>query len=149
MDRVNFFKIGLLIIVILVISLIGIKILKKDNIIEETKQNGKNYLEAEDGTKTNISEIIKETQKIDDVLIEDAGLIYKNSETILKTKVTNNSGIVKTIKFKIYFNDESGNKIEESFGYVGNIAPNETRVLETSITTDVSNSKSIKYEISK
>jgi hypothetical protein len=149
MNRINFFKIGLVIIIVLIISLIILKLtknVKSDNIEND---ESKNYMENTDGTKVNTSEDVKKTQNLDGIIVENSDLVYSKSETVLKTNVTNTTSVSRNISLKIYFCDEKGEIIEESFGYVGMVASDETRQLNSSITTDVSNTKSIRYEIVK
>ncbi len=151
MNRLNFFKITVVIVIILVITLIILNVIKKNNnyINIDDTQSTKNHTENENGTKTNISEELKIEQNIEGLNIKCVNLEYLNNDTKLITNVTNTTSELKNVNLKIYFCDEKGRTIEESFGYLGKILPNETKQIKTRITTDVSNTKNIKYEIVK
>ena len=149
MNRINFFKISVVVIFLLIVLLIFLKVTKKDNNVEKEVATTTNYVENADGTKTNNSEMVKSEQNFDGINVKGIDLTYSNSNTTLITNVTNTTIEAKNISLKIFFYDESGNLLGESFGYVGKIAPNETRQINSAITTDVSNTKNIKYEIVK
>lgn len=150
MNRMNFFKLTLVVIVILVIALIVINVTKKPNTqAQNTTQNGQNYVEGTDGTKVNNSEDLNKDKVAEGIKVESPKLVYTNGATRLTANVTNTSTETKNVSLKIIFLDDKGATIAESVGYVGSILPNETRQLDSTITTDVANAKDIRFEITK
>ncbi len=138
---------GLIVLVgILVIVLILVFALKgKTN--NDTTGEQKNYQELEDGTKKNTSSEVSKVKTIGDIKIEQASLVYKNSESVLTVNVTNNGADQSNLRISIKYIGNDGNVLETSLGYVGKILKNETKQITAGINTDVANIKDIQYEI--
>ncbi len=134
------------IIAVIAAVIITVNIFKKDS---KDKETSKNYIENKDGTKVNTSEDIKKDKEVEGIKIQKQSLIYSNGSSKLISNITNTTSETKTVSFKIFFIDETGQVIIEALGYVGNVMPGETRQLDSEITTDVSNAKDVKYEVIK
>jgi len=72
--------------------------------------------------------------------------LFKINEK-LTSEVTNYSVVKDNLRFKVKFVANDATTIAESVGFVGKIAENETKYIDSYITADVSNAKGIIYEI--
>lgn len=107
----------------------------------------KNYTETETGTKVNTSEEVSKDKEVANVLLEESKIIYENGMSKLTSKVTNDATAKDNLRFKVKFLDNAGTVMAESVGFVGQIKANEVKYIDSYITLDVSNAKSITYEL--
>lgn len=117
------------------------------NIDSQIDELEKNYTETEDGTKVNTSEDVSKDKEVANVLLEESKIIYENGMSKLTSKVTNDAIAKDNLRFKVKFLDNGGTVIAESVGFVGQIKANEIKYIDSYITLDVSNAKSITYEL--
>ncbi len=133
------------IIVIVIILLLALNKNKGNN--NENQVDTSNYTEQEDGTKVNTSDKISKTKQIGDIQIENANLVYKNSESVLTINVVNKGEVQNNLRLKIKYIGTDGSTILESTGYVGKILKEETKQITVQVTTDIANIEDIEYEI--
>ena len=137
-----------LILIVILIAIIVISILlvvknvvnKQDGETAEQKPEEK-YVEVSDiGERINKSEKMKEAKYIDDLEVTNIEISQKDGISILKATVKNNTGVEKgdyPIILKML--DENGNEICKENGYIGKIAPGETKTLNVSTMSDIAN----------
>lgn len=148
-ERKGFSKTSLIIIVAIILIIIPIVIIIKQG-NENSKlegENKNNYETNMDGSKINISEEVSKEQKVGNILIEKSSIVYENGISKLTSKVTNDNIEKESLKFTIKFIDNNNEIIAESVGLVGKIKSGETKYISSNITSDVTNAKSIIYEI--
>lgn len=117
------------------------------NIDSQIDELEKNYTETGDGTKVNTSEEVSKDKEVANVLLEESKIIYENGMSKLTSKVTNDATAKDNLRFKVKFLDNSGTVMAESVGFVGQIKASEVKYIDSYITLDVSNAKSITYEL--
>lgn len=95
-------------------------------------------------------EVIKD-QVVDGLQLTNTSLVVNGGVTLLVTNVANNTGADYYLnEFRIHVKDEAGQIIADIPGYVGDVIPNgESRDINSSIDTDLSNAKSIEYVVDK
>jgi hypothetical protein len=155
MDNIDNNKKLILIALVLISSLLVIILLvnvfKKNNNSNNTGnvqgENSNNYVETAEGNKVNTSEEVASDKTVGNILLEKNAIVYENGISKLTSKITNDSIAKENLRFKVKFIANDGNVIAESVGFVGTIGANETKYIESNITKDVSNAKSITYEI--
>ena len=116
---------------------------KKENTkIEETKK---------EEVKVNTNEDVIKDQEVDGIKMTNTSLVVTNGITKLVTNVTNNSTEDYNLEeYIIIVKDENGKEIIRIPGYVGNtIKAGETKTINSSVDIDLSNAKSIEYEVKK
>jgi hypothetical protein len=134
--------IGVIIIVALAVIFLG----KKENTQLQT-ENDKNYTQSATGVKVNTSTDVSKDKTVNGVVLSSNTLVYEDGMTKLNSKVTNDATEKANLRFKVKFMDNDGNVMAESVGYVGQISANETKYIDSYITTDVVNAKDIVYEV--
>ena len=144
--------IGLAVIAGIVILVMGVNILGKENksegnIVAETVKNTTNYTTTTEGNKVNTSEEVATDKKVGNILLEKSQIVFDKGTSKLTSKVTNDSIAKDNLRFKVKFIANDGSTIAESVGFVGSIKANETKYIDSYITSDVSNAKNIIYEI--
>ena len=146
--------IGLAVTAGIVILVMGVNILGKGNkvnnetnIVAETPKDTTNYTTTTEGNKVNTSEEVATDKKVGNILLEKSQIVFDNGTSKLTSKVTNDSILKDNLRFKVKFIANDGSTIAESVGYVGKIKENETKYIDSYITSDVSNAKTIIYEI--
>lgn len=116
-----------LIIIILVIALLLFM-----------KYNKKSNIEENDGVKTNISEKLKETKKLDNLNVTNIQITEVNGETKITANIENTTGsIVEEFPFQIKLYDKSGDVIKELGGYAGTMQIGEVRMINANITMEI------------
>jgi len=134
------------IIVIMAVSILG-KGNKTNNVTSQTTKNTTNYTTTTDGNKVNTSQQVATDKKVGKILLEKSKIVCINGTSQLTSKVTNDSTAKDNLRFIVKFIANDGSIIAQSVGYVGAIKANETKYIDSYITTDVSNAKNITYEI--
>ncbi|MNV84633.1 hypothetical protein D3C71_1785220 [compost metagenome] len=81
------------------------------------------------------------------IVIEKSAIVYENGISKLTSKVTNDSVAKDNLRFTIKFIANDGTVIAQSVGLAGKIGANQTKYIDSSITNDVTNAKSVLYEI--
>lgn len=140
------FTIVILIAVIIIVALAVIFLGKKDNTQAQTESD-KNYTQSATGVKVNTSTDVSKDKTVNGVVLSSNTLVYEDGMTKLNSKVTNDATEKANLRFKVKFIDNTGNVMAESVGYVGQISANETKYIDSYITTDVVNAKDIVYEV--
>ena len=146
-------SIVLAIIAGIIIVIMGANILGKgnkaanNNASNVVTQNTTNYTATTEGNKVNTSEEVAADKKVGNILLEKSQIVFDKGTSKLTSKVTNDSIAKDNLRFKVKFIANDGSTIAESVGYVGKIKENETKYIDSYITADVSNAKSITYEI--
>ena len=140
------FTIVILIAVIIIVALTVIFLGKKDNTQAQTESD-KNYTQSATGVKVNTSTDVSKDKTVNGVVLSSNTLVYEDGMTKLNSKVTNDATEKANLRFKVKFIDNTGNVMAESVGYVGQISANETKYIDSYITTDVVNAKDIVYEV--
>ncbi|MCX8074383.1 MAG: FxLYD domain-containing protein [Clostridia bacterium] len=144
-----------LVVVALIITLVVVNANKNNNqgnTTGNTKNNTanqNNYTVEQDGTKVNTSKDVSSDKKVGNVVIEQSKIIFEGGLTKLTSKVTNNGDQVTELTFTVKFVGNDGKELASTIGYVGTIKKGETRYINSSVTGDYSNAKSIVYEIKK
>lgn len=139
----------IIVAVIIVITSLTIIVVNKNKQKKEESNNSINYEETASGTKINTSKEVSNDQKIEDVLIEESNIVYKNGISTLTSKVTNNGEAKDNLKFNIKVIANDGTVMTELVGLVGKIEQNQIKYITSSITMDITNAKSIEYKIIK
>ena len=135
-----------MVIVIIVINILG-KENKTNNIVNNVPQETTNYITTTEGNKVNTSEEISQDKKVGEILLEKSNIVFTNGTSKLTSKVTNDYISKDKLRFIVKFIANDGTTIAESVGFVGKIKANETKYIDSYITSDVSNAKNIVYEI--
>lgn len=142
----------IIVIVVIALAIISAIVLPKiltnneEQIIEGEKNN---YTVQADGSKLNNSKDVSKTQNVGQIVIEKSSIVYQNGITKLTSKVTNNGPTQENLIFLIKFLADDGTVIAESKGLVGQISTGGVRYIDSNITIDTSNAKSITYEIDR
>ncbi len=141
--------IGVVIVAIVIFIIIAVNQnnVNPQNGTGNTNGEDTNFTETGDGTKVNTSEDVAEDKQVGGVLIEQSKIVYANGTSKLTSKVTNDATDKDNLRFKVTFIANDGSVMAEAVGFVGNIKASETKYIDSYITIDTSNSKSIKYEI--
>lgn len=107
---------------------------------EQVKNQGTELIQMrEDGTKTNISEKLKESKILDNLEVSDIQIIEKNGEANITANITNTSSmLVKEFPITIKVVNKLGETIQEVGAYVGKMKAGETRSINASIYMDIS-----------
>ena len=130
--------------VLLVLGIItGCGCKKKEN----TKDNTNNQPRISENTNKGIVE----DKTVDGIKMTKTSMITNNGETVITTKVVNNTGKDYTLKgYNIIIKDKDGNVIKTLPGYFGSIIKNgETKELKNSTNADLSEAVLIEYEVKK
>ncbi len=147
--EINLLKMIIIIFAIIIIVILGINIIKKinkgkDDKIQNTNEN--EYVSTlQDESKLNTSEKLKEDKKLENLIIKDNQLTYKNGITNLLATVENTSN--KTVpmqKVKIVLLDRHGNEIYTMDGVIEEVPAKGTVQFNTSITADFSSAYDFK-----
>lgn len=95
-------------------------------------------------------EVIKD-REVDGIKLTNTSLTTVNGVSTLVTSVTNDSSSdYKLDEYTIIIKDADGKEIVRIPGYVGDtIKAGETRTINSSVDIDLSNAKSIEYEVKK
>lgn len=136
--------VAIVIIIVMAVSILGNK---HNTTTNEATNETTNYTTNGDGSKVNTSTDVSSDKKVGDVVIEQSNIVYTNGTSKLTSKVTNNGAAQENLRFTVKFIANDGSVIAQSVGYVGQINQNETRYIDSYITTDVSNAKDITYEV--
>jgi len=144
---VGLILIAIIVIVIMAVNALGNKNKVNNNVSNVVTENTTNYTATTEGNKVNTSEEVAADKKVGNILLEKSQIVYENGTSKLTSKVTNDSVVKDNLRFKVKFIANDGSTIAESVGYVGSIKANETKYIDSYITADVSNAKSITYEI--
>ena len=145
-------KFILIVVAIVVIFIIAVNIFSNkskvnNNVNNIVTENTTNYTTTTEGNKVNTSEEVATDKKVGNILLEKSQIVFDNGTSKLTSKVTNDGIAKDNLRFKVIFVANDGTTIAESVGYVGKIAENETKYIDSYITADVSNAKNITYEI--
>lgn len=113
---------------------------------DETKKE-----EKKEEIKVNTNENVIKDQEVDGIKMTNTSLVVTNGITKLITNVTNNSTEDYNLEeYTIIIKDENDKEIIRIPGYVGNtIKAGETKTINSSVDIDLSNAKSIEYEVKK
>ena len=139
---------GAMIIVIMAINILG-KENKTNNVANNVTQSTTNYTTTTEGNKVNTSSELASDKKVGEILLEKSNIVFTNGTSKLTSKVTNDSTQKENLRFIVKFIANDGSVIAQSVGFVGYIKENETKYIDSYITSDVSNAKDITYEIIK
>lgn len=103
----------------------------------------------ETDTKVNTNENVVKDQTLENFKFENTSLVYENGNSVLETIVTNTSSETTYLKeFKIMVKDASGNEIVTLKGFVGDsLGAGESRTITSSYGDDLTEAKSITYEV--
>ncbi|MDD2375877.1 MAG: hypothetical protein PHD15_01305 [Clostridia bacterium] len=145
-------KIAIVLAVIagIIIVIMGASILGKGNKINDVTQNTKNvtnYIETIDGKRENISEKIKDTQRVGYIEISDANIVYEKGTSKLTFNITNLKKENTDLNLKLEFLEKDLTKTISKKINVGNILSNEKKKIELSFPEDISNTNIIRYQI--
>ena len=127
------------------VLLIGIILLTGcANKIKDKKQDENN-----NDTKVNTNQDVIKDQTLENFKFENTSLVYENGNSVLETIVTNTSSETTYLKeFKIIVKDVSGNEIVTLKGFVGDsLGAGESRTITSSYGDDLTEAKSITYEV--
>ncbi|MDD2376347.1 MAG: hypothetical protein PHD15_02210 [Clostridia bacterium] len=139
---------GIIIIVIMAINILG-KGNETNNITNNVTQSTTNYTIIAEGNKVNTSLEFASDKKVGKILLEKSNIFFTNGTSKLTSKVTNDGIAKENLRFTVKFIANDGSIIAQSIGFVGAIKENETKYIDSYITSDVSNAKDITYEIIK
>lgn len=143
--------------IVIVILVIAISLINSSN-KEKAKQNNEvtatstheNYTENSDGTKTNISPKLLEMKQIGQVRIEDTKLVYENGKTTLTARLVNDSKARENLRLKVrLMTPDGGGIMREVEIMVGNVFPNEMKLITTTIEEEMVDINDVTYEIVK
>lgn len=137
---------GIVIIIVMAVSILGNRNQTNNqgnNVVEDTT----NYTTTPEGSKVNTSEEVATDKKVGNILLEQSKIVYENGTSKLTSKVTNDATAKDNLRFTVKFIANDGTTIAQSVGYVGAIKENETRYIDSYITSDVSNAKDVVYEV--
>ncbi len=139
----------LILLAVIIIVVMAVNILGKGNNANNTNNAGNttNYTTTTEGNKVNTSTEVSSDKTVSNMLLEQSKIIYTNGTSQLTSKVTNDSVAKDNLRFTVKFMANDGSVIAEAVGYVGKIEANETKFIDSYITTDVSNSKNVVYEV--
>jgi len=148
----NEMRVIILALVAIIATIIVIVIVNRNNSNainqgKKTNNNDLNFTESADGTKTNVSQELLKNKQVGDVVLEQSKIVYNNGTSLLTSKVTNNGIAKDNLSFKVKFIANDGSVMAEAVGYVGKINANETKIIDSYITIDTSNSKDVTYEL--
>lgn len=137
----------ILIAIVIIVALAVIALGKKENNAQPPAENDKNYTQSATGVKVNTSDDVSKDKTVNGVVLSSNQIVYEDGMSKLTSKVTNDSTEKANLRFKVKFIDNAGNVMAESVGYVGQIRANETKYIDSYITTDVVNAKDVVYEV--
>ena len=130
---------------VLVVGLVvGCGCKKKD----DSKKGNK---EKQPVVKTNTEPEVIKDREVDGIKLTNSSVITTDGVTDITTSVTNpTSEDYHLDEFKIIVKDKNGDVMITLPGYVGDvIKAGETRTIRSSVSMDLSNAKSIEYEVAK
>lgn len=139
-----------IIIAILLIMLIALNISSLEKYFGSSKKVSNiqtNYNQASIITEINTNGNSLTNQETNDVSLEQTRLVYVAGTSILTSRITNNGVTKNNFRFRVKFVSYGGSTITEVTVYVGRIKDNETKYIDSYIYKDISNLKSIVYEI--
>ena len=136
----------ILIVVLIAVIIIAILAVVK-NVVNKPDQEPaeqqpeEKYVEvSEIGERINKSEKIKETKYVDDLEVTNIEISQKDGISILKATIKNNTAEEKgDYPIILTMLDENDNEICKENGYIGKIAPGETKILNVSTMSDIAN----------
>jgi hypothetical protein len=131
--------------VVIIIAGLGISRLKDESITE--KKRNLNYIITQNEVKENNSDQVKEEQKINNLVISNTKIVYEYEISTLTADIINTSTDINNLKMKVIFLDDDSKIIAEKEFNAFDIKENETKNISLELPEDVSNSKSVKYEI--
>lgn len=144
--------IGILILITIVVIIIGI-VMSINKGKEESKENNvavgreentpvaEEFVSlAEDGTKVNTSNKLKETKTFDGLEIGKLQLTMKNNVSVILGEIKNTTDTVKgEYPVNLIILDKEGNEIITIGAYIQKLQPGQTAELNTSATFDFAN----------
>jgi cytoskeletal protein RodZ len=144
----------ILVIIAVLVTILVVTINNQNNqkikdLTENSNKDTINYQTVGDNTKVNTSDEVTKTQTVEEVTIENSKIVYENGISKITSKVTNNAIAKDNLRFTIKAVANDGSTIAQTIGYVGKIGANETKYIDSNITADLANAKSILYEVIK
>lgn len=144
----------ILVVIAVLVTILVVTINNQNNekikeLTENNTQDTVNYEAVDENTKVNVSEQVSQTQTVEEVVIENSKIVYSDGMSKITSKVTNNAIAKDNLRFTIKAVANDGSVIAQTVGYVGKIGANETKYIDSNITADLSNAKSIVYEVIK
>lgn len=139
-----------IIIAILIIMLIALNISSLEKYFGSSKKVSNiqtNYNQASIITEITTNGDSLEDQETNGVSLEQSRLVYVAGTSILTSKITNNGVTKNNFRFRVKFVSYGGSVLAEVMVYVGRIKTSETKYIDSYIYKDISNLKSIVYEI--
>lgn len=142
---------------LLALSLVGLLVFagcgkKDDNKNNNSTNNDNNQQqEQQEQPKVNTSEEVIQDKTLEEFTFTNTSMIYENGSTTLETTVTNTSNQTSYLQeFLIHAKDEDGKEIVTLIGFVGDsIAAGESKVITSGVSMDLTNAKSITYEVKR
>lgn len=131
----------ILILVLITVIVIVINIVVKNRNSEEEKSSTNTELvqTQDDGTKTNISELVGEQKKFEEFDVTNTSITEKNGLATITANITNNtSNEIKEFPVTIKLLNKDGEIIQEVGAYVGTIKAGETRQINATVNMDIS-----------
>lgn len=112
---------------------------------KETKKETKQNKEQE------LNENITKEKEVEGIKITKTSLVYKDGMSKLTSTVTNTTNEDKEVKsFNIDVKGETGYTVITLLGYVGaTLKPNESRVIESNVSMDLTTAIDITYTLNK
>jgi hypothetical protein len=107
--------------------------------------------DVEPDIKVNTEEDVVKDQEVDGIKLTNTSLVITDGVSKLTTQVTNDTDSDYELdEYTIIIKDKDDKEIIRIPGYVGNvIKAGETRTINSSVDIDLSNAKSIEYEVKK
>lgn len=139
-----------IIIAILLIMLIALNISSLEKFFGSNKKVNNiqsNYNQASIITEINKSGDSLANQETNNVALEKTRLVYVAGTSILTSKIINNGETKNNFRFRVKFISYNGSTLTEITVYVGKIKAGETKYIDSYVYKDISNLKSIVYEI--
>lgn len=119
-----------------------------NNTTGNTTNTGTNN-QAQPQVKVNTNENVIKDQELEGFKFQNTSLVYENGTSTLVSSVTNTSSQTQNLsEFAIHVKDADGNEIITLSGYIGgSVEPGETRTINSSYGSDITNAASITYEV--
>lgn len=138
---------------LLAFSLVGLLVFTGCGKKEEEKNNEQNnngqQQEQVQQPQVNTNQEVVGDKTLEEFTFTNTSVIYENGSTTLETTVTNTSGNTSYLQeFLIHAKDANGNIMVTLKGFVGdNIPANESRVITSGVSMDLTQAASITYEV--
>lgn len=141
----------IIIVIIIIISTIGIRKIMNNktdvsnakiaNQQEQENESKEQYVKIlEDGSKLNISTKLKENKKVDNIVIKDIQLMYKDGVTNILANVENTGSTkLDATKLEITLLDDKGETVYKMQGLIEETDAGAISKLNSSITADFAN----------